>query len=141
LPRRHPLHPPLVHAPLGLLSTAPLWDLLALWQPGPTWAALAFWNLALGLALALVAACAGLVDAQAVREPEASRRLSAHTLLMLAAVAVFGASLAWRAGPLPPTGLAAWGVLAVDGAGALLLLVGGWHGGELVYRHGVGRMP
>jgi uncharacterized membrane protein len=44
-----------------------------------------------------------------------------------------------RGGPAPPAGRAAVGVLLLEGVGLLLLSVGGWYGGHLVFHHGVGR--
>ena len=43
-----------------------------------------------------------------------------------------------RGGPEGPKGRAVLAVLLLDGAGALLLSIGGWYGGHLVFHHGVG---
>lgn len=43
-----------------------------------------------------------------------------------------------RGGPEGPEGGAVLAVMLLDGAGALLLSVGGWYGGHLVFHHGVG---
>jgi uncharacterized membrane protein len=132
----HPLHPALAHLPIGLWLAAVLWDALAWWRATePLWGQLGFWCLSLGLAAAIPAIAAGLIEYFALRPGEpAMATATAHMMAMFAATALFGAS---------------WVVRTVDGGvrwaaalgfgGAALLLVGGWLGGSLVYRHGVGR--
>lgn len=140
MPARHPLHPPLVHAPLGLLTTSVLFDALALLRPEAVWWTLGFWNQALGVTLGLATLATGLWDARTV-EPShpASSALTWHTLLMLSAVGLFGAGLAWRGGPSPPPGLGHFGIPTLDLLAVAGMVGGGWLGGELVYRHGLGR--
>jgi hypothetical protein len=62
-------------------------------------------------------------------------------LFVLSALAPYATSLAVRGGPAPPSGKASAGVLLLEGLGLLLLSVGGWYGGHLVFHHGVGRGP
>ena len=64
---------------------------------------------------------------------EANRTLVLHISSMLTAFACFLASLALRK-QMPPSNLA----LALSGLGLVALLAGGWFGGTLVYRFGVG---
>jgi hypothetical protein len=59
-------------------------------------------------------------------------------LLMLTAVTFFGVDLLVRGGAAPPHGLARLGIVAIDVAGAVVLMIGGWYGGELVFGHGIG---
>jgi uncharacterized membrane protein len=135
----HPVHPPLVHFPLALLTLAPVFDGLG-WCTGQAfWWTIGFWNLAAGLVFALMTAVAGFIDAAAVSSDDpAAKRLSQHLSVMLTAVSCSGGALAVRQNSAPPAGTALWFTLGLEGAGALLLLGGGWLGGELVYRHGVG---
>ena len=46
----HPVHPMLVHLPMGLLITAPLWDLLCFVRPSGagTWSAVGGWTVVVG---------------------------------------------------------------------------------------------
>src|SRR5438045_2939444 len=59
----HPLHPALVHVPSGLFPAALLFDLMA-WAGGDAdvLGRCAFWSVAIGVVVALVAAPAGLAD-------------------------------------------------------------------------------
>lgn len=135
----HPLHPALVHLPIGLWFAVIPWNVLAWARPSPLWWQLGYWCLALGLLAAVPTILAGLVDYLALpRTSPAIDAATAHMLVMLTATAAFGAGWLLRArtgAALPPP---AWAPVS-ELAGAFLLGIGGWLGGTLVYRHGLGR--
>ena len=136
----HPIHPALAHFPLGLWLAAVLWDLVGWWRTGETlWGQMSYWCLALGLAACLPAVATGLIEFVALRADDpAIGAATAHMMAMVCATAMFGASwvLRAKAGAAAAPGLWAF-ALALAGAG--VLSVGGWLGGTLVYRHGIGR--
>jgi uncharacterized membrane protein len=129
----HPVHPVLVHFPLGLLFSSALVDLAhltGLWRETH----FAAWLMAGGLASALPAMAAGLYDLRLLDDAQATRA-TRHMLLMVVAWLGFAVALYLRrnvlgAGAEPPTASV---VLAL--ASAVALAFGGWLGGELVYRH------
>lgn len=133
----HPLHPVSVHAPIACLAFAPLADLgAALTGQSYFWAVGALMT-AGAVVFGLVAATFGAMDFERAYT-KAPKTVSWHAGLMATAVTLDGASAFGRfdqhfAVLTPP---AAWaiavGVLALIVAG-----VGGFLGGELVYRHGV----
>jgi uncharacterized membrane protein len=140
----HPVHPMLVHLPMGLLLAAPLWDLLGLVSPvsRTVAAAVGDWTLAVGCLGGLAAAVAGMVDFAALpAEHPAGRAANLHLYFVLGALGVFGASVLTRHGHgmAAATPAASAAVLALDLGGSLLLVAGGFFGAEMVYRHGVGR--
>ena len=135
----HPLHAALSHAPMGLLGTALLWDALGAWRGDASWWAVSYWSVAAGLAAAAVAACAGAVDYAAIEQGDPALNTgSRHLLFVLGALLPYTLGMFARGGPEGPKGRAVIAVLLLDGAGALLLSVGGWYGGHLVFHHGVG---
>lgn len=141
----HPAHPALVHVPLGLWLTSAAWDTLAVWRGGPLAWQISFDCLVAGLVTAAPAAVAGLADLVALAGARKGGGREAaldtavlHLMVMLGAAACFGGSVLARGGPAPPAGDRAPWALVLSGAGVALLLWGGWLGGELVYRHGVG---
>jgi uncharacterized membrane protein len=135
----HPLHAILSDFPLALLGTSLLWDIVGLWRVEEVWWAISFWSITLGLAMAVLAAFAGAVDYAAI--PEESRAIGAalrHMMLMLSALAPYLISLIARAGAARPAGKALFAVLSLEVVGVLLLSIGGWYGGHLVFHYGVG---
>ncbi len=132
----HPLHAVLSHFPLALLTIAPALDLLALVRPGLVAPAVSFWALAAGLAVAVPTAGAGFVDYLALDDSSPAGRAAArHIAWVLGAAALFAVALWLRGGPALPASPAA---LALECVAAIVLSVGGWWGGELVFRHDVG---
>jgi uncharacterized membrane protein len=135
----HPAHAMLVHFPLAFWAAVfPLEAAGAFlgWDAG--WR-LAFWVNALAIAFAVPTAGAGLIDFVGLRGTAAAETAGRHLMVMLTALAAFFADLLMGLGRSTPDGGAAWVRLALTLGGALLLLWGGWLGGELVFRHGAGR--
>jgi uncharacterized membrane protein len=133
----HPLHPALVHFPIGLLLSATVAD--AAWLAGFTQDVhLAGVMMAGGLAAGLVAMGAGLVDFTRLDErvvPHALRHMAAVGLAWLGyAVTLYlrRDALIGNAGDIAPTSV------ALSFASALMLALGGWLGGWLVYGFGAG---
>ena len=135
----HPLHAVLSDVPVGLLGTSPLWDAVGVWRGEPVWWAISFWGIALGLAAAAAAGVAGFVDYAAIAQDDpAQATATRHMLFILGSLTPYAVSLAVRGSPAAPSGKAAVIVIVLDGLGLLLLSVGGWYGGHLVFHHGVG---
>ncbi|HTA88185.1 MAG TPA: DUF2231 domain-containing protein [Polyangiaceae bacterium] len=137
---RHPTHAAFVHFPIALLGTSLLFDALGSWRAEPLFWAIAFWNIALGLALSLPTVGTGLADSiQVPEESPASVATTRHLLVMLSALFCYGLALFARGGSTVPANNALLETLTLEAVGLGLLMYGGWLGGELVYRHGVGR--
>lgn len=135
----HPVHAILSDFPLALLGTSLLWDAVGLWRGEAVWWAISFWSIALGVATAALAACAGAIDYGAIRQdhPALSTALR-HMIMMLMAVAPYVISLLVRGGAEPPAGKSLLAVLGLEFIGVLLLTIGGWYGGHLVFHYGIG---
>ena len=58
----HPIHPMLIVLPLGLFIAAVVFDALYMWRGSPTFATVAYWNIAGGVIGGLLAAVFGLID-------------------------------------------------------------------------------
>jgi uncharacterized membrane protein len=132
----HPAHQMLVVFPLGLLATAVIFDVLRLPTGNSTLAVVAYHLMAAGLLGGLVAAPFGWIDWFAIPGGTRAKRVGfAHGMTNSAVMIVF--FLAWflrREDPTAPSGLSTGLALA----GVALALLGGWLGGELVTRLGVG---
>jgi uncharacterized membrane protein len=134
----HPIHPAVVHFPLGLLLSASAADLLQLagiWS-NPQFAALL---IAAGLLGGLVAMAAGLYDFARLDEtivPHALRHMATVGLAWLGYAVALYLRRAALTGAAEPSGAS----IAVCLASGAVLGLGGWLGGELVYHYAAGRI-
>ncbi|RZA20060.1 MAG: DUF2231 domain-containing protein [Lysobacteraceae bacterium] len=134
---RHPLHPALVHFPVACWSLATLGDVASLHFGDPAWR-FAGASMAIGTVAALAAMLAGLLEfARIGDDSPALNDARRHMLLAMAAWCCYATSLVLR---LDGTALAPAGALplGLSMLGFVLLAAAGWHGGKLVYTHGVG---
>ena len=61
-PMGHPVHPMLVTYPLGLLTLAPIFDIVHWITGNGYWSTVAFWMIGAGTAIGLLAAVTGTID-------------------------------------------------------------------------------
>ena len=136
---RHPIHPAITDFPIAILPLALLWDVVALWQGGDFWWKAAFWTLVAGLVAAIPTAATGFLEYLTIdRGQEAFQTATNHMLVMLTAVSFFAGAAIAQGGPDPLSGNRAAIVLALASVGTLLMGLGGWLGGEMVFRQRVG---
>ena len=132
----HAIHPMLIVFPLGLLSTAVIFDVLWLVTDRASFPVAASYAIAAGILGGLLAAVFGLVDWLAIPGGTRAKRVGlVHGVGNVIVLALF--VLSWllrRPDPAaPPTG----GIVAAL-AGFVIVAGTGWLGGELVDRLGVG---
>jgi len=132
----HPVHPMLIVFPLGLLATSVIFDIITLSTSNSQWSSMAWYMIGAGIIGGLLAAVFGLIDWFAI--PANTRAKSVGLwhggLNVLVVVLFIGSFLLRRPDPANPSGLA----LALSFVAVVIALVGGWLGGELVDRLGVG---
>jgi len=133
----HPIHPMLIPFPVTFLVSALGTD-LAFWSSGHSgFATASTWLLGAGIVTALAAAVFGftdfLGDARIRRLSDAWQHMIGN--LLAVGLALVNWYLRYRSGaPMGGGDVGFWLSLAT----VLLLLLNGWKGGELVFRHGVG---
>ena len=132
----HPIHQALIVFPLGVLSTAVIFDVIHLVTGNGRWAEISFWMIAAGLIAGLVAAPFGFIDWLGIPGGTRAKGVGLrHGIGNVMVVVLFAASwLMRRDNPASPETLA----LVLSFAGAGLALVTAWLGGELVNRLGIG---
>lgn len=133
----HPIHPILIVFPLGLLPASLLTDLAGHLSGEAFWGTFSFWLIVAGGVGGLAAGLVGFIDWWHLpRKFSRARRIgAAHGLSNLGMIGLFTASAVLRHGlpenpPLSAIGLSVGGLL--------LGFLGGWLGGELVFRLGIG---
>ena len=132
----HPIHQMLIVLPLGLFIGAVVFDALYLWRGNPTFAAIGYWNIAAGIAGGLLAAVFGFIDWLAIPSGTRAKRIGLlHGVSNVIVVALF--AFVWLTRSAAADTLSGT-VFFVEVVALLLGSVGGWLGGELVARLGVG---
>jgi uncharacterized membrane protein len=132
----HPIHQMLIVFPLGMFSTAVIFDVIHLINGGAMWSIVSYWMIAAGIIGGLCAALFGVIDWSKIPSGTRANRLGVlHGLGNVAVVSLFVVSW-WLRRPDPGNPSVAAISFMVVGAG--LSLVTGWLGGELVDRLGVG---
>lgn len=132
----HPVHPMLIVFPLGLLPVAVLFDIIYLVSANPRWTEVAQYLIGAGVIGGLAAAVFGWMDWIAIPSGTRAKRIGLiHGIGNVVVLGLFILSWLLRQDnpALPPTGAVVAGL-----AGAVVALVTGWLGGELVGRLGVG---
>jgi uncharacterized membrane protein len=132
----HPLHPALVHFPVALLLSASAADLV--WLAGLTGDVhIGAVLMAGGLVMALLAMGAGLLDFTKL-DPAVVPHAVRHMSVVGAAWLGYAIALYLRRDALSGGATIGSASIAISLASALLLSVGGWLGGRLVYTFGAG---
>ncbi len=132
----HPIHPMLVPFPIACFVGALITDVVYWRSANMMWADFSAWLLAIGLVMGGLAAVAGLVDFLGNRLIRAQAPAWPHMLgnivvLLLALLNSFVHTRdAWTS--VVPLGL------TLSLITVLIMLVTGWLGWAMVYRHGVG---
>jgi nitrite reductase/ring-hydroxylating ferredoxin subunit/uncharacterized membrane protein len=135
----HPIHPILVCFPIAFYTGTLLFDILAkTYSPEFLFTA---YNLEIAALIAAgIAAIPGLIDYMYTVPPKSSakKRGAKHALSNVGVILFFAAALVYRAkNEVPNINI----LIALEGAGELLLLFAGWMGGTLVYRNQIGVDP
>jgi len=134
----HPIHAMSVSFPIALILSTLGCDVFYWWTADPFWARAALWSSGFGFFLGVVAGLAGTAElllVAGIRKRAASwTHATAAIMLLSIAGGNWGLRLGDPIGAVLPTGL----LLSV--LASLFVGLAGWHGGKLVFDHGVGRI-
>jgi uncharacterized membrane protein len=132
--RGHPVHLMLVSFPVAFWTGALGCDIAGGITHDPFWFRVSVVAIAAGTVIGVLAAIAGYIDYATVAMPRAARRTAnGHLWWSLAAIVVFAAAWAVRAGT-PGSAIG----IALTASGSAIFLIGGYFGSELSARFGVG---
>ena len=134
----HPIHPMLIPLPLSFLVGAFGADIGFWWTNDPFWARAALWLTGAGVVLGLLAAIPGIIDfstKERIREHQSAwfHGIGNVVVIVLAAIS-WWLRLGDSAAAILPWGITLSAIIT------LLLVITGWLGGELSYRHKIGVM-
>jgi uncharacterized membrane protein len=139
-PPKFPLHSLVVHLPMAGWIGALLFDLLSrIHVGGNSMVRLSFFSIIFGLATALVAIPTGLLDWTGVKPEKPAWKLGLfHMAANLIVTLLFAANVGVRLSTWRTAAMVSPPALLLSAAGTLLLFVGAYLGGLMVYNHGVG---
>ena len=136
-PLGHPSHPMVVHFPTALFPTSLLFDLLSWGITEPALVKAAFYNIAVGLLVSLLAILTGFVDYFGMVPGSRKHRVTTwHMFINLPMTFIFAFGLGLRYLEIDATRTPLY-ILGISLIGLTLLIVGNYFGSELVYRMGM----
>ena len=135
----HAIHPMLIVFPVGLLTTAVIFDVIQIFTDNPRWGDVSFGMISAGLIGGLAAALFGVIDWFGIPKGTRAKRIGLfHGFGNAFVLLLFGMSWFSRLlAPSTPTPMA----VGLGIVGVFTMMVTGWLGGELVERLGVGVTP
>ncbi len=135
----HPIHPMLVPFPIACFVGTLLTDIAYAASGEVQWANFSSWLLTAGLIISIFAVIAGLTDFFGERRIRALKHAWIHGIgnAIALILSIWNAFVHTHDGytGVWPTGLTLSAIVVV------ILVVTGWQGGSLVYRHGVALLP
>lgn len=132
----HPIHPMLVLFPAAFLVGALVTDIVYAVNGASFWADASIWLVGAGLVMGAIAGLAGATDFFTLERPRQLTIGWVHAIGNVGVVVVSLINLLLRVGD-PAAAILPWG-LVLSIIVSATLLVTGWAGGELAYRHGIG---
>ena len=136
----HHIHPMLIVFPLGLLAVSLFFDLAYLSTSEITFTEIAYWNILAGILGGLLAAVFGFWDWLTISSGTRAKRIGAwHGITNVVVVTLF--SISWLMRSSDPLHIPGTVAQALSFVAVALALVGGWLGGELVEKLGIGVAP
>lgn len=133
----HPVHAMLVAFPIALVISTLGCDVFYWWSADPFWARAGLWASGFAFWLGVAASIAGTAELLLVKGIRQRTTSWTHAVAGVTLVSIAGANWGWRLvneDPVLPVGL------MISALGTVFVGLAGWHGGKLVFDHGVGLM-
>lgn len=133
----HPIHQMLVVVPLGLWTMAVIFDVITVFRPSENLSIASYWNIVAGCIAAVVAATFGLIDWTKIPAGTRAKRIGVmHALTNVGVLILFVIAVGMRYDE--PSYVATTAPFVIELIAFALGGLGGWLGGELVDRLGIG---
>lgn len=131
----HPLHAMSVHFPIALVFGVLGCDVFYWWTGDPFWVRVGIWAAGFAFATGVAAGSIGTLELLLVPGIRARVASWTHAVAAMTLIAIMG--LNWGLRLLHPDAILPHGIL-VSVLAAIFTGLAGWHGGKLVFDHGVG---
>lgn len=135
----HPIHSMLVHFPSALFPMSLLFDVLSLFLQDSCLCCAAFYCLAAGVIMAIIAACFGAIDyARVPAEHPAWNKASLHALLNITWIILFSIVFGLKLKHYPKIEFADTTQIIISTLSVAGLIFSNYLGGDLVFKHKLG---
>lgn len=133
----HPLHAMSVHFPIALVFGTLAVDVFYWFTADPFWLRVGLWTSGTAFLAGVAAGVVGTAELVLVPGIRARVASWAHAIAAVTLISVAGAN--WGIRLLDPAAVLPHGML-LSTLAAILTGVAGWHGGKLIFDHGIGLM-
>ena len=131
----HPIHVMMVHFPVAFVAATLGADVFYWWTGDDFWARVGLWSAGIAFWTGVGASIVGTAELLLVRGIRMLEASWSHAIAALTLVAIAGAN--WGLRLVYPESTLPHG-LALSGLASVMVGFAGWHGGNLVFDHGVG---
>jgi len=131
----HPIHVMMVHFPIAFVLATLGADLFYWWSGDPFWARVGLWSAGIAFWTGVAASLVGIAEILLVRGIRLMEASWSHAVAAMTLVAIAGAN--WGLRIIDPASILPHG-LALSCLAAVMTGFAGWHGGKLVFDHGIG---
>jgi uncharacterized membrane protein len=131
----HPIHVMMVHFPIAFVIATLGVDVFYWWSGDAFWVRVGLWSAGIAFWTGIAASIVGTAELLLVRGIRAQEASWSHAVAAMTLVAIAGANWGLRlfdAGEILPHGL------ALSALSSAMTGFAGWHGGKLVFDHGIG---
>lgn len=131
----HPIHVMMVHFPIAFVIATLGIDVFYWWSGDAFWVRVGLWSAGIAFWTALAASVVGTAELLLVRGIRVMEASWSHAVAAMTLLAITGAS--WGERLFNPELILPHG-LALSALASIMTGFAGWHGGKLVFDHGVG---
>ena len=131
----HPLHVMMVHFPVAFVFATLGVDVFYWWSGDPFWLRAGIWAAGTAFWTGVAASIAGTGELLLVRGIRLHEASWSHAIAAMTLVAIAGAS--WGLRLADPASVLPHG-LVLSAMASIMVGFAGWHGGKLVFDHGIG---
>src|SRR6202048_4822030 len=131
----HPIHVMMVHFPIAFVIATLGVDIFYWWSGDAFWVRVGLWSAGIAFWTGVAASIVGIAELLLVRGIRVLEASWSHAVAAMTLVAIAGAN--WGLRLIDPGEVLTHG-LALSGLASVITGFAGWHGGKLVFDHGVG---
>lgn len=131
----HPIHVMMVHFPIAFVVATLGVDVFYWWSGDPFWIRVGLWSVGFAFCTGVAASIVGTAELLLVEGIRARVESWSHAVAAMTLLGIVGVN--WGLRLVDPESVLPHG-LALSGLASVMTGFAGWHGGKLVFDHGIG---